>query len=88
MILVLDKGVIVERGTHRELIAQDGYYGALVKRQSLAIITGKSNLFATTQNEIKIEQLFKYFTAGKLDFMERITTKNGKIPKCYMYKGI
>ena len=53
VILVLDKGVIVERGTHRELIAQDGYYGALVKRQSLAINTGKSKSNLLPQPRIK-----------------------------------
>ncbi|MBV9708025.1 MAG: ATP-binding cassette domain-containing protein, partial [Chloroflexi bacterium] len=33
MILVLDKGVIVERGTHQELLRRNGYYAKLVQSQ-------------------------------------------------------
>jgi ATP-binding cassette, subfamily B, heavy metal transporter len=32
-ILVLDKGVIVERGTHRDLLARDGLYASMWNRQ-------------------------------------------------------
>ncbi len=32
-IIVLDKGRIVERGTHRELVAKQGYYFTLIKNQ-------------------------------------------------------
>jgi ABC-type bacteriocin/lantibiotic exporters, contain an N-terminal double-glycine peptidase domain len=32
-IIVLDKGKIVERGTHDELYAQGGYYTALVSNE-------------------------------------------------------
>ena len=34
-ILVLDKGKIVEDGTYRELIAQNGFFAELVARQRL-----------------------------------------------------
>ena len=34
-ICVLHEGVIVERGKHDELIAQDGYYKKLIDMQSL-----------------------------------------------------
>jgi ABC-type bacteriocin/lantibiotic exporter with double-glycine peptidase domain len=33
LILVLDQGSIVERGSHKELLAQGGYYAALVYQQ-------------------------------------------------------
>ena len=33
-LMVLDKGVIVESGTHAELIARDGLYARLWKRQT------------------------------------------------------
>jgi ATP-binding cassette subfamily B protein len=34
-IIVLDKGEIVERGTHLELLSNDGYYAELHRRQML-----------------------------------------------------
>ena len=42
-ILVLDGGKIVERGTHTELIAQDGWYCEQVAYQSLEGITNEEN---------------------------------------------
>jgi subfamily B ATP-binding cassette protein MsbA len=34
-ILVIDKGKIVERGTHEELVAKDGFYQALREMQNI-----------------------------------------------------
>jgi ABC-type multidrug transport system fused ATPase/permease subunit len=33
-LVILDKGRIVEQGTHDELLAADGHYAALWRRQS------------------------------------------------------
>jgi ATP-binding cassette subfamily B protein len=37
-ILVLKDGAIVEEGTHRELVANDGYYRSLVERQARGLL--------------------------------------------------
>ena len=46
-ILVLEKGSIVERGTHDELVAQGGLYSDLYNRQDL---TGASNQDSPVDN--------------------------------------
>ena len=43
----MDKGRIVEAGTHRELIAKNGMYAYLVKQQSLedhSVMEGGNNI--------------------------------------------
>ncbi|RXT20425.1 MULTISPECIES: ABC transporter ATP-binding protein/permease [unclassified Bosea (in: a-proteobacteria)] len=49
-IIVLDKGLIVERGHHRELLAADGVYAALWNRQR-QVDEAKATLQRATQEE-------------------------------------
>jgi ATP-binding cassette subfamily B multidrug efflux pump len=41
-LIVLEKGRIVEQGTHDSLLALDGLYAAMDRRQRLAVVTGES----------------------------------------------
>ncbi len=42
LIIVLDKGKLVEKGTHRELLEADGYYAELYRMQQLEEEAGRS----------------------------------------------
>lgn len=59
-ILVLDGGKIVERGNHRELLAQAGLYA------TFGSYNGKSKL---RQRQLELHKL--YFDNGNLDYMKR-----------------
>ena len=37
LILVLDKGIIVEKGTHNQLLSIDGFYKKLAQKQLIDI---------------------------------------------------
>ena len=50
MIVVLDHGEIVERGTHSDLVAKHGRYWEIYRKQ-LGLQTGKSAGFETTKAE-------------------------------------
>lgn len=49
-IVVMDKGTIVEQGSHKSLIAAGGAYSRLVKAQDLSVISG-SNVSAQSDTE-------------------------------------
>jgi hypothetical protein len=42
--VVLRKGRIAEIGTHRDLMAKEGYYASLVRRQRRQMLTGDANV--------------------------------------------
>jgi ATP-binding cassette subfamily B protein len=46
-IIVLKEGRIVESGTHRDLVRQNGYYASLIKRQSRGLIPNDTDISAT-----------------------------------------
>ncbi|MGH0156734.1 UNVERIFIED_CONTAM: hypothetical protein FKN15_032067 [Acipenser sinensis] len=49
-IIVIDKGEVLEQGTHRDLMQKDGLYSKLVKRQILGIETGTETMNRVTSN--------------------------------------
>lgn len=53
-IVVLDRGVIIEQGTHQELIALNGVYGGLVSKQAIDL-DGVQDDQLTRSNEFEAE---------------------------------
>ncbi|KAK6476482.1 ATP-binding cassette sub-family B member 9 [Huso huso] len=49
-IIVIDKGEVLEQGTHRDLMQKEGLYSKLVKRQILGIETGTETMNRVTSN--------------------------------------
>ncbi|KAK1160166.1 ATP-binding cassette sub-family B member 9 [Acipenser oxyrinchus oxyrinchus] len=49
-IIVIDKGGVLEQGTHRDLMQKEGLYSKLVKRQILGIETGTETMNRVTSN--------------------------------------
>ncbi len=45
LILVLEDGAIVDRGSHEELLVRDGLYAAMVRSQAPAIADGSEELY-------------------------------------------
>ncbi|XP_041079715.1 ATP-binding cassette sub-family B member 9 isoform X2 [Polyodon spathula] len=49
-IIVIDKGRVLEQGTHKDLMQKEGLYSKLVKRQILGIETGTETMNQVTSN--------------------------------------
>ncbi|KAK1156403.1 ATP-binding cassette sub-family B member 9 [Acipenser oxyrinchus oxyrinchus] len=49
-IIVIDKGGVLDQGTHRDLMQKEGLYSKLVKRQILGIETGTETMNRVTSN--------------------------------------
>jgi ABC-type multidrug transport system fused ATPase/permease subunit len=47
VVLVMDKGRLVEQGTHRELLARHGIYWQMVMHQRLDLAEGEADLAVT-----------------------------------------
>lgn len=56
-IVVMQQGVVIEQGTHKELIEQDGHYAAMVRAQDLNTQEGEAEI-ADEDDEKRLEHAF------------------------------
>lgn len=76
LIVVMDQGDLVEQGTHNELLAQDGVYAQLVKKQEIAM--EQSDYVETEVDEetlLKQEQI----ELEKAQEIQVVTEKRGSV---------
>lgn len=56
-IVVMQQGVVIEQGTHKELVEQDGHYAAMVRAQDLNTQEGEAEI-ADEDDEKRLEHAF------------------------------
>eukprot|EP01114_Cavostelium_apophysatum_P013606 TRINITY_DN332_c1_g1_i3.p1 TRINITY_DN332_c1_g1~~TRINITY_DN332_c1_g1_i3.p1 ORF type:complete len:879 (-),score=350.80 TRINITY_DN332_c1_g1_i3:104-2740(-) len=75
LIVVMDKGNLIERGTHQELYAQNGVYTELVNKQQIKM---KEDPRAADINaELNDIELEKALENEKIEIVQEVKTENG-----------